>query len=110
MGSQSLSVILEIKVVPSSGRSELIRDKSGILKLFVKSAPERGLANHEVVAVLAKKLGLPKSAISLISGQSSRLKRISIASSYSQRQLLEKLGVALPESQLWIRQAHHEKE
>ena len=102
MGSKDFKIILECKVVPSSGRSEIIRDKSGIIKLFVKSAPERGLANHEVITVLAKQLGLAKSAISIISGHSARLKRIAIQSPLSKEQLLEKLGLSLPESQLKI--------
>ena len=48
------------------------------LKIKVRAAPENGRANAAVVEVLAKALGLPKSALTLESGESSRHKRVCI--------------------------------
>ncbi len=41
--------------------------------------PDRGKANAAVIALLAKALGLPRSALTLASGDTSRFKTIAIA-------------------------------
>ena len=61
-------LIVEIKVVPQSGRSQFVLDKSGILKCFIKAAPEKGKANEEVITLLAQKLQIPKGSFEIISG------------------------------------------
>jgi hypothetical protein len=94
------TLILIIKVVPSSGRQQLKLDKSGILKCFIKSAPERGLANDEVIKFLASQLSLPKSAITILSGQTARSKRISITTALSKEEIFKQLGIQIPENQL----------
>lgn len=48
------------------------------LKVQVTAAPERGKANAAVIEVLAKALGIPKSAIRLTAGQTSPLKTVEI--------------------------------
>jgi len=94
MSKTQRTIILVLKVAPSAGRTELIRDKSGILKCFVKSPPERGLANYEVIAFLAKALKLPKQAITILTGQTARLKRIAISTNHTEKEILTTLGVA----------------
>jgi uncharacterized protein YggU (UPF0235/DUF167 family) len=49
------------------------------LKAWLKSAPEDGKANEELVRMLADKLGLKKSAIEIVSGFSSRNKNVDIS-------------------------------
>jgi len=49
-----------------------------VLKVRVAAAAADGQANAAVIALLAKALGRPKSALSLLSGQTARLKRISV--------------------------------
>ncbi len=44
----------------------------------VKASPEKGKANEEVVKKLAKHFGVPKSAVRIISGGSSKKKIIKI--------------------------------
>lgn len=48
------------------------------LILRVTAAPEKGKANKAVIAFLAKKLGVPKSALSLVSGETDRNKVLRI--------------------------------
>jgi len=48
------------------------------LKVVVTQAPERGKANKAAVELLAKSLGLRKSQIELLSGETSRQKRFLI--------------------------------
>ncbi len=49
-----------------------------VLKLRVAAAPTDGSANAAVVALLAKTLKLPKSAVRLVAGDTARLKRLEI--------------------------------
>jgi len=54
--------------------------------------PEGGKANEAVVELLAKTLKVPKSSISIVSGQNSRLKRLYVEG-IDVATLQEKLGV-----------------
>ena len=51
-------------------------DGKQYLKATVTAVPEKGKANAVLVKLLAKKLGLPKTSISLIAGDQSRHKTV----------------------------------
>lgn len=87
-----MSLFLELKVVAQSGKSHLIIDKSGLLKCYVKAAPEKGKANKEVIQVVAKVLHLSKKAIEIVAGLSSRKKLLKIDTQMSYKAILELLG------------------
>lgn len=53
------------------------------LRLRVTAAPEKGRANVAAIKLLAKSLKLPRSAISLVAGETSRDKTILIAGAAS---------------------------
>jgi len=44
-----MSLVFDLKVVPRSGRNKWVLDKSGKLKCYLKSPPEKGLANKELI-------------------------------------------------------------
>ena len=90
-----MSLVIDVKVAPQSGRQKCAIDKSGNLKVFLKSAPEGGKANAELVAFLAKKLSLPQSEIVILLGATSRKKRLCLGVDLDFEQLLNKLGVEL---------------
>ncbi|MFL5295968.1 MAG: DUF167 family protein [Phenylobacterium sp.] len=74
---------LTVRVTPRGGRDAVegwARDADGrlLLKLRVSAAAADGAANAAVIALLAKTLGRPKSAIALVAGASSRVKRLEI--------------------------------
>ena len=50
------------------------------LKINIVSIPEKGKANQELIAWLAKKLSIAKSEISIISGELDRFKKLLITS------------------------------
>ena len=54
-------------------------DGSAVLRVRVKAVPDRGKANAAVVALVARSLGVPKSAVTLVAGDTARLKTLSIA-------------------------------
>ncbi|HEX3364074.1 DUF167 family protein [Phenylobacterium sp.] len=72
-----------VRVMPRGGRDAVegwIADADGrpVLKLRVAAAAADGAANAAVLALLAKALGRPKSALRLVAGQTARLKRIEV--------------------------------
>lgn len=91
MGILSM-LILEVKIVPQSGRMSIVLDKSGILKCFIKAAPEKGKANEEVVELIAKTLKVAKGAVEIVSGWTSRKKVIRIQSDLTYEQFLHSIG------------------
>lgn len=87
-----MALIIDLKVVPQSGKSMLILDKSGMLKCFVKAAPEDGKANREVVQIIADLCEVAKNSVEIIQGLTSRKKRLIIETEMSHEQLLLKLS------------------
>ena len=64
--------IVNVRAVPRSSRAGLDGVLGDAVKVRLRSAPVDGKANRELCVFLAKKLKLPKSAVSLVSGQTSR--------------------------------------
>lgn len=95
-----MALMVEIKVIPQSGRSGLFVDKSGILKCYLKTAPEKGKANKELVEQIAKFLGLLYGSIQIVSGGSSRKKLVKIETTMSYQDILQKLQSGV-QKKLW---------
>jgi len=93
-----MPLIFDVKVVPSSGRNQWKLEKSGTLKCFLKSPPERGLANKELIKILSKALSVPQSDVIIISGGTSRNKRIKISVEMTFDELLTLLQVERQQS------------
>jgi uncharacterized protein len=74
-------LLLRVKAYPQSGRARLEAPRSGEIQARLLSAPEDGKANKELTDLVAKALGLPKSEVSLLSGQTSRHKTLSMPES-----------------------------
>ena len=53
-------------------------DGTAVLRLRVSAVPDKGEANAAVVALLAKALDVPKSSVSVTSGETARLKTLAI--------------------------------
>lgn len=49
-----------------------------MLRVRVKAVPYKGKANAAAIALLAKALGVPKSAVTLVSGDTARLKTVEV--------------------------------
>ncbi len=88
-----MALIIDIKVIPQSGKQLFKLDKSGRLTCYLKSAPERGLANKELIKLLAKSLKTSQADVEIIGGKTSRNKRIKVAKDIDKDTLLEQLGI-----------------
>lgn len=71
-------VILSVRTLPGSSKNRVVGEYGGRLKLAVAAAPERGKANKAVIELLANALRIHESSIQIISGESSRDKRLMI--------------------------------
>ena len=65
---------LRLRVTPNASLDridgpEVLADGTSVLRLRVRAVPENGKANAAVIQFLAKSLGLPKSAIALVAGE-----------------------------------------
>lgn len=72
------AVVFRVQVVPRASRSEIVGEHNGSLRVRIAAPPVDGAANEELIAVLAKRVKVPKSAVSITSGQSARLKQVRI--------------------------------
>jgi uncharacterized protein len=73
------SVTFWLKVKPRSSRERLLYDSAGELRLDLHAAPVDGRANEACVRYLARTLGLPRSSVSIVSGEKSKRKLLRIA-------------------------------
>ena len=73
--SHADGTILPVRAHPGARRNEIRGVQDGMLKVSVTQAPEKGKANKAVIELLSKKLGLKKSQIELLSGDTSHQKK-----------------------------------
>ncbi len=73
---------LAVRLTPNGGRDSVDgweRTADGIaLRARVSVPPEGGKANKALIALLAKALRLPKTSLSIVSGETSRMKNLRI--------------------------------
>ena len=75
----SESVVVALRVTPRTARDVIEGvDASGAVRVRVTAAPADGAANTSVLKLVARTLGVPRSAVSLVAGTGSRQKRVRI--------------------------------
>ncbi len=72
--AQGAFALLRIKVIPNAPRTVLGEERAGELVVRVAAPPDKGKANEELVRFLSKRLGIPRSAVELVSGNTARHK------------------------------------
>ena len=65
-----------IKAVPNAKINVIEGIRSGLLKVKIAAAPDKGKANQELIKVLSKKLKIKKSFVRIIKGEKSRQKTV----------------------------------
>lgn len=81
------SLTFNVRVVPRASRSEIVGEHDGALRVRVSAAPVDGAANEELVRILARALHVPRNAVVIIAGQTSRLKQVAVSGATSERLL-----------------------
>lgn len=70
---------VEVRVVPNAPRSEVVGWHAGALKVKLHAPPVDGKANQALGDFLAGELGLPRRAVTLLRGDTSRQKVLRLA-------------------------------
>jgi uncharacterized protein YggU (UPF0235/DUF167 family) len=92
------ALVVHVRLTPRGGRDQLegietLADGRAVLKARVRAAPEKGLANAALVELVARTLDVPKSAVSVVSGATSRVKAVRVTGDTAAlRKRLETLG------------------
>lgn len=73
--------LIEIKVKPNARTSELLPQADGPWLAQLKSPPVDGKANAELIALVARHFGCPKSCVNIKTGASARIKRVTVEQS-----------------------------
>jgi len=93
---------LSVRLTPKAAHNKVVgviaaQEGKTVLKVAVTAVPEKGKANAALVKLLAKSLGLPKSAFLITSGQSDRNKQIFIEAQAGEvRRRLDKMLKEIP--------------
>jgi uncharacterized protein (TIGR00251 family) len=89
--------LLRLMVVPGASRTEVVGLLGDRLKIRLAAPPEKGAANRELLAFLARELKLPKTALRLNAGSQSRAKQVEVLSPDPElAQRLQELAPARP--------------
>jgi uncharacterized protein len=80
---ESDGVVLSVRLTPRAGRDSidgvgLLSDGRPVALARVRALPADGEANAALVALLARRLRVPKSAVTIAAGHSARLKQVRI--------------------------------
>jgi len=83
--------VLSIHVQPGARGAGVVGEHGEALKIRIDSPPIEGRANQALIAFLASRLGLAKGALTLLSGESSRRKRV-LVTGLPAAELLQRLN------------------
>ena len=72
-------VRLRLRVQPRASRTEVAGPQGDLLKVRLAAPPVDGAANEALVRFLAEALGVPRGAVRLVAGETSRTKVVEVA-------------------------------
>ena len=71
--------IITVKATPRARKSEVSGADPEWLRVRLQAPPVDGKANAELIALFAKTFGIPKRSVELLTGDTSRLKRVKLS-------------------------------
>lgn len=74
----SSGVVLRVFVAPRSSSNKVLGMHDGMVKVALTAPPVEGAANKALVAFLAKLLGVSKTSVTIVAGETSRKKSVSV--------------------------------
>lgn len=77
-------ILLSVRLTPRSGRDSIdgvgrLPDGRAVALARVRALPADGEANAALLALVAKRLRVPRSAVTIVSGHTARVKQVRIA-------------------------------
>jgi uncharacterized protein (TIGR00251 family) len=76
--STQTGVELDVRVIPRARKTEIAGTRDNALLVRVAAPPAEGAANRALIELFAALCRVPRRAVRLVSGESSRLKRLAI--------------------------------
>jgi uncharacterized protein len=71
-------VTLTVRVLPRASRNQVVGVEQGAIKIKLTAPPVEGAANAALIEFVAGWLGVRKSAVSIVSGETARHKRVRV--------------------------------
>ncbi len=62
---------IDVRASPKASRNKVVLDE-GLVRVYVTAVPENGKANAAIIKLLAKAVGVPKSRLRLVRGDTGR--------------------------------------
>ena len=72
------TVIFAVRIQPRASKDEITGEIAGAIKIRLQAPAVEGRANEALIEFLAQLLKSPKSAVRILSGERSRIKRLEI--------------------------------
>lgn len=85
-------ITIRVKIIPKSATNVIVGWENEELKIRIAAPPEKGKANQALIKFLAKFLGLTQAQVVLLSGDTSRHKKILLVNADYQ-QILKHVSV-----------------
>ena len=86
---------ISVRARPRVSRPGIGPFRNGLLEVRLAAPPVDGAANAELVETLARALGLPRRAVTLVGGEHTRVKRLRIEG-LAAEEVLARLGIPAP--------------
>ena len=88
-------IVVTVRLTPRGGRDAIdgaaqLSDGREVLAVRVRAAPADGAANAGLIALIAREVGVAKSAVTIAAGTTSRVKQVKICG--DAKALVEKLA------------------
>ncbi|HSX13770.1 MAG TPA: DUF167 domain-containing protein [Chlamydiales bacterium] len=71
-------MILKVSVSPNARESKIVGFQDDVLRVRIHAPPDKGKANETLIEFLSETFSIPKSKIHILSGHTSRLKKLEI--------------------------------
>jgi len=78
ISSTADGIVIEVRVIPRAGRSEVAGNRDGALLVRINAPPVDGAANAELIVLLADILEVPRRNITITAGATSKRKRVKV--------------------------------
>jgi uncharacterized protein (TIGR00251 family) len=77
-GTEEKAAVFAVRVVPRASSNVIVGMEGETLKVKVTASPKKGEANHALVKLLAKVLGVRKNQVEILSGHTARRKVVRV--------------------------------
>lgn len=74
----AMSALIDVRLQPRGARDELLGMRDGVLRAKVSAPPVEGRANQALCRLIAKRIGVPPSRVSVVRGEKSRDKVVRV--------------------------------